>query len=105
MCFLRSISNLSSLSTGNYFYIPFKDFHYKMTSFLPFVILIFLLNLNNETINKKRKSRFSYNNLILFLSCLFNPNKPSLILFYFFMNFRIGVIYSMISLICNINSF
>ncbi|EOB12299.1 hypothetical protein NBO_467gi001 [Nosema bombycis CQ1] len=43
MCFLRSISNLSSLSTGNYFYIPFKDCHYKMTSFLPFVVLVFLL--------------------------------------------------------------
>jgi hypothetical protein len=105
MCFLRSISNLSSLSTGNYFYIPFKDCHYKMTLFLPFVVLIFLLNLNNETVNEKRKSRFSYKNLILSLSCLFNPNKSSLILFYFFINFRIGVIYSLISLICNINSF
>lgn len=99
LCLIRAISNLTSLANGNYFYIPFGDFHFKMVNLFPFVLSVFLMKISQRR-TKKFNLRNFYRSVILFLICplsaFFGSDDPILILFYFFVNFRVGFVLSLL---------
>lgn len=111
--FLRSLNNIHSHSLGNYYYIPFENYHFSLLTFVPFISLNFVYLIFSAFKRKMNISEKYFYPLIYYYfpySFIFFITNDSLFnsycsFIFILFNFKIGLLYHYILLLKNVWDF